>query len=784
MSKPKIPCLILFLTILLGAMTLAAVAAGSTKPTTNKGAICANVLNFGDVSVSVNGENQTDGIQGMAIAGDYLYTAIHRKGAKNAEGTRPSLYTRLIRTDLKTLEKKTIVTDYDGDPNSIGLGHANDMTAVTVNTNTYILVTRTKASATLLKIDSEGVIVKTAVIPWEGATPEMEKEVSSNQMGSNGLAFTSVKNGIAQLMIANKATFYTAEINLRDMTLSRKLEKAFTISEENIHSQIKNHFGAFGQKYTAALGSGWAYQSISYDRRTNKLYLPLSIIESVNGKHLYHSAVLVYDSMGNPLPSEGFAMNEVSMEIEGLDFYGSYLYWNAICYSTTQSGAITQGNRVFRMWTKVNFSFDASTDHQDWTYNKSRISTASVNDGLLSLTPVKVTDGGSQWLQAQLQFSFPQAELAKIKFRITNCDRTDTPLLIKFHVSSDEKNWKTVRATPIKEGDWYLAAIPVSDEMKEVNAKYLRVVFSGINGRDATSSIDIDYIFIGPEWVVPEGHLTETYTAIPPTCTEDGKTQGQACRVCGKVIAQQELIPPLGHSYSYTQEGELHEGTCTVCSYSFTENHSYSNGICICGAREIPVPITDESIVINHSLNLTGDISVNYVVKAELLSGYDSFYMEVQVPSYKGSLLTGSETVFIEPELKGSYYYFTLTGITAVQMADLPKAVLHMTMGSQPYISNPDSYSVASYAYSMLNNSTDSKMLTLCADLLRYGARAQLFKGYRTDCLADANMTDTHKAYLSDLETIGFGNTNRVIEDLDSAPIVWVGKSLNLESRG
>jgi hypothetical protein len=44
-------------------------------------------------------------------------------------------------------------------------------------------------------------------------------------------------------------------------------------------------------------------------------------------------------------------------------------------------------------------------------------------------------------------------------------------------------------------------------------------------------------------------------------------------------------------------------------------------------------------------------------------------------------------------------------------------------------------------------------------------------------------MTQTHKAYLSDLEKVTFGNTNRVLEDLPNAPVTWAGKTLNLESK-
>jgi hypothetical protein len=71
----------------------------------------------------------------------------------------------------------------------------------------------------------------------------------------------------------------------------------------------------------------------------------------------------------------------------------------------------------------------------------------------------------------------------------------------------------------------------------------------------------------------------------------------------------------------------------------------------------------------------------------------------------------------------------------------------------------------------------------LCADLLRYGTEAQVFKSYRTDALADGAMTEAHRAWLSDVEAVTFGNNNRTLADLENPAITWAGKSLNLESK-
>ncbi|MBR6825803.1 MAG: hypothetical protein IKM59_04570, partial [Oscillospiraceae bacterium] len=100
------------------------------------------------------------------------------------------------------------------------------------------------------------------------------------------------------------------------------------------------------------------------------------------------------------------------------------------------------------------------------------------------------------------------------------------------------------------------------------------------------------------------------------------------------------------------------------------------------------------------------------------------------------------------------------------------------------YISNTDRYSIATYAYAQLNKTTvPDRLKTLCAELLRYGAKAQIYKKYRTDSLVDTAMTEAHRAYLSDLEAVTFGNNNTVLDDLENPSVLWKGKALNLDSR-
>ncbi len=231
--------------------------------------------------------------------------------------------------------------------------------------------------------------------------------------------------------------------------------------------------------------------------------------------------------------------------------------------------------------------------------------------------------------------------------------------------------------------------------------------------------------------------------------------------------------------------------TCTLCGIFYTETvaalgHSYTNGVCICGQKEVKEPVEEAKWKMGHTLNLASDISVNLVIGKSLLEGFDmeTVYVLAELDTYEGDIKTGAKTIKILPKEQNEYYYFTLKGLTAVNMNDRIRSVLYGTKDGQVYYSPVDEYSVATYAYSQMNKAAVARSLkVLCADLLRYGAKAQIFKGYRTDSLADAAMTNAHKAYLSDMSKVAFGNTNVTLNDLSAPSITWAGKVLNLQSK-
>ena len=281
--------------------------------------------------------------------------------------------------------------------------------------------------------------------------------------------------------------------------------------------------------------------------------------------------------------------------------------------------------------------------------------------------------------------------------------------------------------------------------------------------------------------------LGHNYTSVvtAPTCTEAGYTTF-TCTRCNETTVG-EATPALGHHHVYTAIDTMeHSVACDRCTYTVTEVHCYSEGVCICGQPEIIEPVLSESLKISHTLNLASDISVNLVVPKTLLEGYDlsTVYMLSEIDSYDENSQIGSQIITMHPVDNGNFYYFTIEGLTAVRMNDKIRSVLHGLKNGRPYYSAVDVYCIADYAYSQLHKAnTPDTLKHLCADLLRYGSAAQTYKNYRTDFLADSSMTEDDTYYLSDLSAVAFHTVNEVIKIPETPSIQWVGKTLELNSK-
>lgn len=210
----------------------------------------------------------------------------------------------------------------------------------------------------------------------------------------------------------------------------------------------------------------------------------------------------------------------------------------------------------------------------------------------------------------------------------------------------------------------------------------------------------------------------------------------------------------------------------------------YNEGLTLGYQRSFTCTNVDKRVQFAHTLSLQNDISIQFISKLEQLADYDSYYLECTLPVYDGDTKIGERTLCIEPTEENGLCYFLLDGVSAKQMNDEIKAVIHMTKDGIAYTSRTDTYSVAEYAYNMLNKDGKSDALKqLCADLLRYGAQAQSYFSYRTDALADAAMTGAHNRYLSDLSSVSLTNHMQMLDDMQEPTLKWKSASLVLGNR-
>ncbi|MDO4942943.1 MAG: CAP domain-containing protein [Lachnospiraceae bacterium] len=89
--------------------------------------------------------------------------------------------------------------------------------------------------------------------------------------------------------------------------------------------------------------------------------------------------------------------------------------------------------------------------------------------------------------------------------------------------------------------------------------------------------------------VIPAtGHSYTKYVSNnDATCTKDGTKTAECDNGCGKKDTITDPGSATGHSYTYQDNGDgTHTVACKNGDNSKTEVHTYTNGVCVCGAKE------------------------------------------------------------------------------------------------------------------------------------------------------------------------------------------------------
>ena len=146
-----------------------------------------------------------------------------------------------------------------------------------------------------------------------------------------------------------------------------------------------------------------------------------------------------------------------------------------------------------------------------------------------------------------------------------------------------------------------LAALEKAGHNPELkNAKPATCTEDGYTG-DEVCKICGEVITKG-EVIPATGHKTELVGAKAATCTQDGYTGDEVCTVCNETVKKGEVIPALGHktqlvgakAATCTQDGYTGDEVCTVCNETVKKGetipaagHDYKDGKCtVCGETD------------------------------------------------------------------------------------------------------------------------------------------------------------------------------------------------------
>lgn len=139
-------------------------------------------------------------------------------------------------------------------------------------------------------------------------------------------------------------------------------------------------------------------------------------------------------------------------------------------------------------------------------------------------------------------------------------------------------------------------------------------------------------------------HTEEVLSAIAPSCTEKGLTEGKKCSVCGEIIIAQEEIAANGHSKSeeWIKDESNHWQVCSVCGEkSELAAHTYDSGViadgkvlytCVCG---LTMENAWDGVSVSESLAGSGTAEDPYLIQ----SGADLAYLDqhaTAIENFKG----------------------------------------------------------------------------------------------------------------------------------------------------
>lgn len=211
------------------------------------------------------------------------------------------------------------------------------------------------------------------------------------------------------------------------------------------------------------------------------------------------------------------------------------------------------------------------------------------------------------------------------------------------------------------------------------------------------------------------------------------------------MIVDLKVTIPTGAAADDTYTIGLAVTAATQAETLFTkDDFDLQDGLVTVVTDEPDEPVLDENIAFTRTLNLASDLSINFLVKTELMTGYDadSIYAVIyrDVYALKGTEPESptSTPITVKAVLNGDKYQFKYTGLAAREMTAKVYCTVYGTKNGVLYRSNMYSSSIQDWCIAASASPKGTKEYAIAASLAWYGARAQEYTEYNLDNLADA----------------------------------------------
>jgi hypothetical protein len=200
-------------------------------------------------------------------------------------------------------------------------------------------------------------------------------------------------------------------------------------------------------------------------------------------------------------------------------------------------------------------------------------------------------------------------------------------------------------------------------------------------------------------------------------------------------------------------------------------------------------PVLDENLKLYPSISVGIELRTTFGIRKAQVSAYADWYVEVSKLDAEGNV-TATKTYNAENVQDGYLLNAVYTDVTAKEMGVRYSAVLHCidAQGAETY-SNAYTYTLRDYLIGELTNDDNPDAVrTLAADLLNYGAAAQVYFDFDAENLVNENLDAEAAADLAQYQTQNEAPAEKVNSaegpNLFSSVSIKNRVVLNLTSRG